>query len=365
MFYNDNILKRSVKGTLKHQRKRGKKMNQKLKNKRGITLIALVVTIVVLLILAGVSISLILDNNGIIQKSKDAKREYGQARANEQADLDKVDSWIDEVANTPEIVEPENIDDWEYIEEDDGTITLTSYKGTDTTVIMPNSINGKRVKKISGTTPSLAVGTHKGYFSIWSAEIREGEEYFPYIKGQDTITKVIISPGIEEIESSDYGDGAFAYSTALEEIIIPDTIVKMGEGTFGGCKNLKKVNISKKLNTIDKSTFGSCMNLENIIIPSIVTTIESGALVQCRNLSKIIIPSSVTSIGDNVFSGCNNLLSITIPSSVTTVGSYVFDSIPSITVNVPFKEGEQPAGWNENWNATQGNVSTITVNYAK
>ena len=41
-------------------------MNQKLKNKRGITLIALVVTIVVLLILAGVSISLILDNNGII-----------------------------------------------------------------------------------------------------------------------------------------------------------------------------------------------------------------------------------------------------------------------------------------------------------
>ena len=79
-------------------------MNQKLKNKRGLTLIALVVTIVVLLILAGVSISLILDNNGIIQKSKDAKREYGQARANEQADLDKVDSWIDNVLNAPDVV---------------------------------------------------------------------------------------------------------------------------------------------------------------------------------------------------------------------------------------------------------------------
>ena len=93
-------------------------MNQKLKNKRGITLIALVVTIVVLLILAGVSISLILDNNGIIQKSKDAKREYGQARANEQADLDKVDSWIDNVLNAPDVVEPENIDDWIYTEEE-------------------------------------------------------------------------------------------------------------------------------------------------------------------------------------------------------------------------------------------------------
>ena len=44
-----------------------------LKNTKGITLIALVVTIVVLLILAGVSINLVLDNNGIIQKGKDAK----------------------------------------------------------------------------------------------------------------------------------------------------------------------------------------------------------------------------------------------------------------------------------------------------
>ena len=46
-----------------------------LKNKKGITLIALVVTIVVLLILAGVSINLVLDNNGIIQKSKEARSE--------------------------------------------------------------------------------------------------------------------------------------------------------------------------------------------------------------------------------------------------------------------------------------------------
>ncbi len=62
-------------------------------------MIALVVTIVVLLILAGVSISLILDNNGIIQRSKDARREYGQARENEQADLNKVAGWIEKQAN--------------------------------------------------------------------------------------------------------------------------------------------------------------------------------------------------------------------------------------------------------------------------
>lgn len=46
---------------------------EKLKQSNAITLIALVVTIVVLLILAGVSIQLLLDENGIIAKSKEAK----------------------------------------------------------------------------------------------------------------------------------------------------------------------------------------------------------------------------------------------------------------------------------------------------
>ena len=44
-----------------------------LKKEKGITLIALVVTIVVLLILAGVSINLVIGNNGIITKSKEAR----------------------------------------------------------------------------------------------------------------------------------------------------------------------------------------------------------------------------------------------------------------------------------------------------
>ena len=64
-------------------------------NRNGITLIALVVTIVVLLILAGVSISLIMDNNGIIQKSKDARREYGQASENEQKELSGLSDLIE------------------------------------------------------------------------------------------------------------------------------------------------------------------------------------------------------------------------------------------------------------------------------
>ena len=44
----------------------------KTRNERGVTLIALVVTIVVLLILAGVSISMLSGDDGIITKSKEA-----------------------------------------------------------------------------------------------------------------------------------------------------------------------------------------------------------------------------------------------------------------------------------------------------
>ena len=61
-----------------------------LRNKKGITLIALVVTIVVLLILAGISISLIVDKNGIIQKSKDARRVTKEAAKNELDDIDRL-----------------------------------------------------------------------------------------------------------------------------------------------------------------------------------------------------------------------------------------------------------------------------------
>ena len=54
-----------------------------MKNNKGITLVALVVTIVVLLILAGVSINLVLGNNGIIAKAKDAETKSAEASQND------------------------------------------------------------------------------------------------------------------------------------------------------------------------------------------------------------------------------------------------------------------------------------------
>ena len=74
-------------------------MKKEIKNKqeKGITLIALVVTIVVLLILAGVSLSLVIGNDGIMKRAKVAKERYGQASKNEQKDLDTVEDYMNKM----------------------------------------------------------------------------------------------------------------------------------------------------------------------------------------------------------------------------------------------------------------------------
>ena len=70
---------------------------QKIKSKSGITLVALVVTIVVLLILAGVSLNLVIGNDGIIRRAKEAQERYRQASENEQKDLELAADYIDEM----------------------------------------------------------------------------------------------------------------------------------------------------------------------------------------------------------------------------------------------------------------------------
>ena len=72
---------------------------KKEKNKKyevGITLVALVVTIVILLILAGVSLNLVIGNEGILTRSKEAVDKYGKQAENEQQALNDVEDWMDE-----------------------------------------------------------------------------------------------------------------------------------------------------------------------------------------------------------------------------------------------------------------------------
>ena len=81
------------------------KEKMKTKNKKnylkqnGITLIALVVTIVVLLILAGVSLNAIFSENGIIKRAKDAQNKMDQATQNDLDSINELNNWIDGKTN--------------------------------------------------------------------------------------------------------------------------------------------------------------------------------------------------------------------------------------------------------------------------
>lgn len=111
-----------------------KEIRKRSKQQSGITLVALVVTVVVLLILAGVSIRLVLDNNGIIKKSEEAKDKYTQGKANDQTDIDFAEDYIEQMTG----------------ENSDGGIktkTLTEAKEDS----MVNSIEKSKVKFSDGT----------------------------------------------------------------------------------------------------------------------------------------------------------------------------------------------------------------------
>ena len=58
-----------------------------MRNQRGVTLIALVITIIVLLILAGVSIAMLTGDNGILTQANQAKYQSAQGEAKEKINL--------------------------------------------------------------------------------------------------------------------------------------------------------------------------------------------------------------------------------------------------------------------------------------
>lgn len=136
-----------------------------IKNGRGITLIALVVTIIVLIILAGISINLILGENGIIQRTKDAKEQSLIAQYKEQIDLIKTETevknegniileklneafnennqkyWVNNTEITDSIIKLTTNDGYVFFI----TESTTEYKGTGE-VIIPEIISAEMVE---------------------------------------------------------------------------------------------------------------------------------------------------------------------------------------------------------------------------
>ena len=113
-----------------------------IKENRGITLIALAVTIVVILILAGVTIDAVFSENGIINKAKEAANSMNNAVANDQAELNDLLEELNEIMNSewesnieipdPEPEEPPKLEDTTGIQ--DETVTVEDEYGNKVTI---------------------------------------------------------------------------------------------------------------------------------------------------------------------------------------------------------------------------------------
>ena len=101
----------------------------KTKNKRnylkekGITLIALVVTIVVLLILAGVTMNAVFGDTGIIKKAQDAQSKMNEAQQNDLKGINEIEKWITEYTEKNEGSNTEKNEDNDTEEKEDYDIS--------------------------------------------------------------------------------------------------------------------------------------------------------------------------------------------------------------------------------------------------
>ena len=125
----------------------------KTKEMKGITLVALVVTIVVLLILAGVSINTVLGDDGIIKKAKEAAEATKRASAEEEMNRLVLEYQLASNDETLESFLQEKVTEGRIdrvTDNGDGTITITKkVEGKDYTIT---------VKKPVTLTPSVKVG---------------------------------------------------------------------------------------------------------------------------------------------------------------------------------------------------------------
>ncbi|MBR3134374.1 MAG: leucine-rich repeat domain-containing protein [Clostridia bacterium] len=332
------------------------------KRNSGITLVSLVVTIIVLLILAGISIRLA-SNNGIIGKSKTAKEIADKTDVIEVAQLDIMKV---RVKNGGSLSEQELID----------ILTSSDYhtEGTlsdnDEESVLDKILTTKDGKyqirvseiydgKLTKSAPSLASLKTKVEKQSEDCMIDEDGNIIPIsvwryiITGEDTCI-------IEGYEDQDYGGAAGnAYSgeiieghleydipvfikennrtykvnglglgalwcLSIEDIEIPNTIETIGQEVFSGCNKLKSIDIKENVREIGRYSFSGCSSLTEVNLPSSLKEISEGMFNRCSNLETIEIPKSVEVIRHRAFIYCENLKNVELPDNLRMIEGQAF-----------------------------------------
>lgn len=225
---------------------------------------------------------------------------------------------------------------WEETEE--GGIEITGYTGERTSVIIPQTINGK-------TVTELKKEVFKGQ------QIRE-------ISFPSTITSI--------------GAYAFENCTSLEKVMLSDAITYIGRHAFRNCTALSSWNYPLHLEEIgswqligEYGILNNCTSLKKITVPEGVTKLPGSIFEEATGLTEVNLPSTLTEIGSSAFYRCTSLKKANIPDSVTWIGMKAFKGCTALT-EWHYPENLERVGWSL-IEGTSGiftdctNLKTITV----
>lgn len=110
----------------------------------------------------------------------------------------------------------------------------------------------------------------------------------------------------------------------ITDIIIPDTMIRIGDWTFDNCSNLSSVTIPDTVNSIGDGAFRWCSSLVSISLPDSITELGDYAFQECTSLENIRLSSSLVTIGGSCFSEDIKLNSITLPASLYEIRPWAF-----------------------------------------
>ena len=360
-------------------------MNKKTKE-NGITLVALVITIIVLLILAGVTISYV-TNNGIINKTKLAMNDYENAHETKQEIIGEIDEYNKQEVDPEPVYDEKDAEDniapsdlFEYEIINDGSIASTYMQNLPTKTAKITGVNPKYIDietkygyyspnwyyniKYSGITDVLVIPyqveldengkvTNNGeMYKITEVDLSvKGNKEFSKYNGSSfpSIKKIIYPNTVEKIARNDEvkagGDGVLNQPV---KIILSNNLTSIENGAFSGAP-IESIEIPEGVTSISDYAFFGCDLLKNIEIPNGVTSIGEYAFDYCYSLSTIKLPASVTSLDVGAFSMCYQLKEIVIPENIEYIGERAFQNWKS-DQTIYFECSEEDSkNWDPNW----------------
>lgn len=114
------------------------------------------------------------------------------------------------------------------------------------------------------------------------------------------------------------------------DVVIPDSVVKIGDRAFERCPGIRNVTMPDSVIEIGNNAFILCEFLEKVKFSDALERIGHSAFYGCRSLKKVALPETVKEISYEAFSKCTNLESINVPDRLEGSLYRVFLNCPTL-----------------------------------